>query len=75
MNKEADRIIALIAAQEHVSKEEVLKEMQAAIDAGYNSTDPSVRAQWDAMPFHGKPAPQEFIAYLAGAISEKTWKH
>ena len=70
MNWEADRIIALIAAQEHVSKEEVLKEMQAAIDAGYANTDPAVRAQWEAMPFHGKPSLWEFIAYLAERGSE-----
>ena len=75
MNRETDRIIALIAAQEHVSKEEVLNEMRAAIDAGCGSTDPAVRAQWDAMPFRGKPSPREFIAYLAGRISDNTWKH
>lgn len=68
MNRSISRNIRHIAKQEGISEEEVLAEMQRAIDAGYNDSNPVVQAYWEAMPFRGKPTPQELIAYLASKV-------
>lgn len=75
MKKDIDRIIALIAQQKQISEDEVLKEMQEAIDFGYYNPDPAVREEWAAMPFQEKPTPQEFIAYMADRLSGNKMKH
>lgn len=71
MKQDVNDIIRNIAKQEGVSEQEVIDEMQIAIDAAYNSTDPTAQAEWAAMPFVGKPTPQEFILYMTGRISNQ----
>lgn len=68
MNQDIDGIIRQIARQQGVSEREVIDEMQKAIDIGYGSPDPAVRAQWASMPFPVKPTPQELILYLANKL-------
>lgn len=68
MKNHIDDIIKKIAKQEGISEQEVVDEMQKAIDAGYNNQDPTVQASWVSMPFKGKPTPEELILYLAGKV-------
>ncbi len=72
MKQDINDIIRHIAKQEGVSEQEVLDEMQKAIDAGYSNPDPSVQAYWASMPFKGKPTPQELIVYLAGKMQNES---
>lgn len=64
MHPSVDSILRHIAAQNGVTEREVLREIQAAIDAGYASADPAVQEYWAALPFPQKPTPQELIVYL-----------
>ena len=73
MKQSIAEVIRGIAKEEGVSEQQVLDEMQKAIDAGYDSKDPAVRKYWAAMPFQGKPTPEEFIAYMAGQLQTKTF--
>jgi hypothetical protein len=62
-------ILKVIAEKEGISTEEVYHEMQAAIDAGFSSSDPVIQAAWRKMPMLcGKPRPEDVIAYCAGQI-------
>ncbi len=62
-------ILKVIAEKEGISMEEVYHEMQAAIDAGFSSSDPAVQAAWRKVPMLcGKPRPEDVIAYSAGQI-------
>lgn len=71
MKKDITGIIRRIVNQEGISEQEVIDEMQKAIDAGYNNPDPAVQAYWASMPFDGKPTPRELIVYLAGKIQNE----
>lgn len=72
MKQDINDIIRHIAKQEGVSEQEVLDEMQKAIDAGYSNPDPAVQAYWASMPFKCKPTPQELIVYLAGKVQNES---
>jgi len=63
MGQEIDAIIRQIARENHVRPEDVLRDMQQAIDAAY--ADPAVRDVWKVMYPKGKPTPQEFIRSMA----------
>jgi len=65
MKPTIDDAIHYIAKREGISAQEVIAEMQRAIDAAYGNADPAVQARWAAMPFSGVPTPQELLAYLA----------
>ena len=73
MKQDINNIIRHIAKQEGVSEQEVLDEMQKAIDAGYSNPDPAVQAYWASMPFKGKPTPQELIVCLAGKVQNESF--
>ncbi len=72
MKQDINVIIRHIANKEGISEQEVIDEVQKAIDAGYNNPDPAVKAYWASMPFDGKPTPQELIVYLAGKIQNES---
>lgn len=72
MKQNMNGVIRQIAKQEGVSEQQVLDEMQKAIDAGYSDPDPAVQAYWASMPFKGKPTPQELIVYLAGKMRKES---
>jgi hypothetical protein len=44
---------------------DAIKSMQDAIDEGYASSDPAIRAQWESLPFERRPTPEELMEYLA----------
>jgi hypothetical protein len=54
-----------IAARNHTTVEEVRREIEAAIRAGFNNPDPKVQAQWAKIPRKGDiPTPEELITYV-----------
>ncbi len=64
--KTFDMIIKEIAKKDGVSTKTVYDEMQKAIDAGFDSTDPQVRAAWSGIHFDGsRPKPEDVVAYCA----------
>lgn len=65
MTQNIHALIRRFAKRAGLSEQEVLAEMQLAIDAGYHDPDPAVQAQWAAMPFRGKPTPEELILFLS----------
>lgn len=72
MNK-FKKTIKKIARMEGISIEEVYREIQIAIDAGYSNPDPVVQAVWKNVSLPcGKPRPEDVIAYCVERI--KTYK-
>ena len=68
MNK-FKKALRQIAKMEGVSIEEVYREIQIAIDAGYSNPDPAVQAVWKNVPLPcGKPRPEDVIAYCLEQI-------
>ncbi|MGF7143229.1 hypothetical protein HNQ56_001652 [Anaerotaenia torta] len=58
-------IFERIAAEHNTTVEEVRREMEAAIRAGFNNPDPKVQAQWAKIPRKGDiPTPDELITYV-----------
>lgn len=65
-------IFAKVAKQHGVSKDEVYREIQKAIDAGFDNQDPAVQAEWKKMSIRGeRPTPEEVIAYVVGQLQNK----
>lgn len=61
-----------IAEEHNTTPEEVRKEMQEAILAGFHSTEPEIQKKWDSIPFQGEePTPEEVITYLAAYIKSQ----
>lgn len=63
------KVLREIAKNEGISQKEVYREMQKAINAGYNNPDPAIQAAWKEvfMPF-GKPRPEDVIRYCAKKV-------
>ena len=67
-----DKIMDTIAKGERISAEEVEREIQRAIDAGFDNPDEKVRAEWAKVAFKGeRPTLQEVIEYLCKEIENK----
>lgn len=63
------KILKKIAEKEGISVEEVYREMQTAIDAGFSNPDPAIQAAWRNIPLPcGKPRPEDVIAYCTGML-------
>lgn len=67
---ELDRVVKRLAEGRGISEKTLLDEMQRAIDAGYASDDPAVRAAWKDTPFQTAPTPEELLRFLAGKIGQ-----
>ena len=53
-----------IAEKYNTTPEEVRREMQIAIDAGFDNPDPAVQEEWNKMTLKGdRPTPEEVINY------------
>lgn len=58
-------IFERIAAEHNTTVEEVRREIEAAILAGFNNPDPKVQEQWAKIPRKGDiPTPDELITYV-----------
>lgn len=59
-------IFQQIARQEGTTAEQVYKDIQEAINAGFENPDPHVQAVWKEISFKGpRPTPEEVISYMA----------
>ncbi len=67
--KRAAGIIRQIARENHVTEEEVRRDMKEAMDAGRNSPDLAVQAKWVGFEYAGdEPTLEEFILWMAGQV-------
>ena len=61
-----------IAEKYNTTPEEVRREMQIAIDAGFDNPDPAVQEEWKKMTFKGdRPTPEEVINYAVKKLKGK----
>lgn len=61
-----EEIIAKVAQENGTTPEDVLREMQLAIDEAYNHHDEEAQKLWGMMTFKGdRPTPEEFIFQVA----------
>lgn len=68
-----DAAIRRIALESGLSDEQVLQSMQEAIDAGYDSADPAVRAAWRGVAFAGKrPTPRDVVNHCLKRLRDET---
>lgn len=66
MESRIDKVLQQVAAQNHVTVEEVRRGIQFAITAAMNSDDPVAKAYWQLLSRDGKtPTPKELIPLLA----------
>lgn len=71
--KRASGIIRQIARDNHVTEEEVHRDMKEAMDVGRNNPDPAVQAKWAGFEYAGdEPTLEEFILWLAEKIRGAT---
>lgn len=64
--KEYRRILKTIAESEKISVEEVEREMQRAIDVGFDNPDKDIQKEWKKISFKGdRPTVQEVIEALS----------
>ena len=69
--KRAESIIRQIARDNHVTEEEVRRDMKEAIDVGRYNPDPAVQAKWAGFEYAGdEPTLEEFILWMVGQIKE-----
>jgi hypothetical protein len=69
MSFQAEAAIREIAKREGKTVQEVLNDMQEALDAGMQNPDPAVQAEWRRIPHKGaKPTPQEVMDYMANKM-------
>lgn len=67
-----NEIFARVAKQHGTTVADVYSEIQKAIDAGFDNTDPDVQAEWRKVNFKGeRPTPEEVLAYLINAFQTK----
>ena len=66
MRKEKfNELMRTIGQREGISAEEVEREIQLAIDSGFDNPDEKVQVEWTKIPFKGKrPTPEEVIEYM-----------
>lgn len=65
----AKMAIKKVAEMHHTSEREVHEEMLRFLEFAAKSSDPAVRAKWDAIPKKGKTLTvEEFIEYAAAQI-------
>ncbi len=63
----AKKAIQAVARQHGVSVETVCHEIEVAIAAARENTDPKVQEFWNSVPRKGETlTPEEVIAYIAG---------
>ena len=66
-----NKVMNAIGKAEGISPKEVEKEIQIAINSGFDHPDAAVRAAWAKVPFHGeRPTPQEVIEYLCNKMKK-----
>ena len=68
----SSKIICHASAIYNTTPEEVRREMQIAIDAGFDNPDPAVQEEWKKMTLKGdRPTPEEVINYAVKKLKGK----
>lgn len=68
--KNFKELLKVIAKQNHTTPENVLKEMQLAIDAGFDNPDPDIQKQWSKVSHKAeRPTPEEVIYHIAMTLA------
>ena len=63
-----------IAEEYHETPEQILKNVQEAIDAGFHNPDPAVQEAWSRIPYSGThPEAGEFLQLLADMLLAKEY--
>ena len=63
-------ILREIAKNNHTTPEAVYREMQIAINAGFDDPNPTIRAAWQNIPFKGtRPTPEDVVMVLGKMLS------
>ena len=71
-NKKINKIMNKIGQREGISSAEVKREIQHAIDLGFDNPDESVQEAWMKIPFKGtRPTVEEVIMYMSKEIKKK----
>lgn len=66
-----NKVMNIIGIGEGISSKEVEKEIQIAINLGFDNPDEEIRAEWAKVPFKGeRPTPQEMIEYLCKEMTK-----
>ena len=66
-----EKIVENNARESNTTPENVLQEMQRAIDQAYDHRNAESQALWDRMNFKGeRPTPEEFVLQVAMLTSE-----
>ena len=66
-----NKVLNTIGKKEGISREEVEKEIQIAIDSGFGNLDPKARAEWGKVPFKEEHiTAQEVFEYLCKEIKK-----
>ncbi len=65
LNQDISRILERVAENSGTTVTEVRREIEAAIDSCWNTTDPVIHEKWKAMsPTGSRPTVEEVILYL-----------
>lgn len=72
MRKEKfSKVMGTIGQKEGISAKEVEREIQLAIDSGFDNPDEKVQAEWAKIPFKGeRPTPEEVIEYMCKKLKQ-----
>lgn len=66
MTKKFQRILERIALENNTTAEAVYREMQQAIDAGFDNPDPEVQERWKLLGYNGKrPTPEDLVMNIS----------
>jgi len=67
--KNAKKALQELAKRKGISVDIVRGEIEAAIAAAYENSDPDIQPFWRSVPHRGKlPTPEETIAFIADII-------
>lgn len=65
----AERAIKMIALREGISENEVREEIEKAIEAAMNNSDPEIKKKWNTLSRDRKnPTAEELISKIASRI-------
>lgn len=61
----AEKILEYIAKKQNCSVKQIKEKIMARIQAGFNDSDSTVRAQWKQIPCaENIPTPEEYLDYI-----------
>ncbi len=66
------KVITKIAKEHNTTANEVKKEIELAIQMGFNNPDPEVQAMWKRLfPYGKQPTPEKFIEVLTKNVKRR----